>query len=240
VEYYELGVVDYESAFSLQLQLSRKLKEQALPGYLLFLEHPPTITLGYSLKGDEGKTELLVSEDALVQKGIKLFHTDRGGKATFHGPGQLVAYPVFNLNLFNLSSKKFVNKLEDTVIQWLRQNGIEADRDLEYPGVWVQGKKIASVGVRIQDRVSRHGIAVNLCPDLGGFELIVPCGIARRKMTSYLEITGQRLEPGDAVPGLVREFAKVFDLELKQGEANMFFVEGGRDDNQRMAHAWPV
>jgi len=240
VEYYELGLVDYASAFNLQLQLSRKVKELALPGFLLFLEHPPTITLGYSLQGDEGKTELLVSEEVIVQKGIKLFHTDRGGKATFHGPGQLVTYPIFNLNHFNLSSKKFVNKLEDTVLNWLQKKGIEAYRDLQYPGVWVQGKKIASVGVRIQDRVSRHGIALNLCPDLEGFDLIVPCGIARRKMTSFLEITGQRLKPEEVVPEIVREFAKLFDLELKQGETNILPLEGGRDDNQRMAHAWTV
>ena len=240
VEWFEPGLVEYEYAFQLQIHLSKILKSQPLTGYLLFLEHPPTITFGYSLKGDEGKSELKVSESVLAQKGIKVFHTDRGGKATFHGPGQLIAYPVFNLGKLNLSSKKFVNKLEDVAIGWLGKNGIDADRDLLYPGVWVENKKIASVGVRIEDRVSRHGIAVNLCPDLECFELIVPCGIAAREMTSFCQLTGERLKFKEAVAGLALEFAQVFGIELRVGDPNMLIIEGGSDDDQRVANAWSV
>jgi lipoate-protein ligase B len=240
VECFELGLVDYGRAYRLQITLSKLLKGRPLTGYLLFLEHPPTITFGYSLKGDEGKSELRVSESVLAQKGIGVFHTDRGGKATFHGPGQLVAYPVFNLGKLNLSSKRFVNKLEDVVIGWLAKNGVGAGRDLLYPGVWVENKKIASVGVRIEDRVSRHGIAVNLWPDLKYFELIVPCGIAERKMTSLHELTGRRLEIKEASAGLALGFAEVFGVELVSGDPNMLDIEGGRDDNQRMANTGSV
>jgi len=240
VECYELGMVEYQEAFRVQIQLSNLVKARDLFGFLLFLEHCPTVTLGYSFKGDEGKTELRASEDSLAQKGIKVFHTDRGGKATFHGPGQLVAYPILNLNKFKLSSKRYVNKLEDVVIRWLTSSGIDARRDLDYPGVWVSDKKIASVGVRIENRISRHGFAVNLCPDLGFFDLIVPCGIAGRKMTSFLELTGVKLDPKDAVPGLSAEFSAVFDVELKRGEPDKAFDEGGLNDDQRMADAGPV
>ena len=100
IEWFDLDRVEYERAYRLQIQLSKILKSRAIGGYLLFLEHPPTITLGYSLKGDEGKSELRVSGSVLDQRGIKVFATDRGGKATFHGPGQLVAYTIFNLNKF--------------------------------------------------------------------------------------------------------------------------------------------
>lgn len=240
VGWFELGTLDYESAYLLQLRLSQMVKERQNPGFLLFLQHPPTITLGLSLKGDEGKSELRVSPEYLVEHGIQFFHADRGGKATFHGPGQLVAYPILNLNRFHLSSKKYVNKLEDTVIQWLGKMGIEASRDLDYPGVWVSGRKIASVGVRIQDRVSRHGIAVNICPDLSFFELIAPCGMLERKMTSYLEVTGKNIDLKKAASGLAAEFASVFDAELKPCDPNMLSLEGGLDDNQRMAYAGPV
>jgi lipoate-protein ligase B len=240
VEYFELGLIEYEHACQIQVQLSRLLKHSPLHGYLLFLEHPPVITLGYSLKGDEGKSELRVSEQLLALKGIKLFHADRGGKATFHGPGQLIAYPIFNLNRFNLSSKKFVNRLEDVVIAWLEKNGVAAVRDLLYPGVWVENEKIASVGVRIEDRISRHGIAVNLCPELDCFKLIVPCGIAAREITSFLRLTGGRVEVPDAIPGLAREFETVFGVELRRGDPNLLNIEGGRDDDQRMAHAGSV
>lgn len=240
VECFELGRVEYGHACRLQIHMSRLLKNQPLTGYLMFLEHPPTISLGYSLKGDEGKSELRVSESVIIQKGIKVFHSDRGGKATFHGPGQLIAYPLFNLNKLNLSAKKFVNKLEEVVIAWLKKKGIAADRDLLYPGVWVENKKIASVGVRIEDRISRHGIAINLHPELKYFELIVPCGIAERKMTSYYQQTGRQLELKEAVIGLSGEFAQVFGIELQPGNPNMLIIEGGCDDNQRMANAGSI
>lgn len=237
MEWADLGLIDYESALLLQVRLSKNLKTRDLTGYLFFCEHPPTITLGYSLKGDEGKSELMVSEEYLKEKGIELVHTDRGGKATFHGPGQLIAYPVFNLNQLRLSSKKYVNKLEDVAISWLKSMGVAAGRDWAYPGVWVGDQKIGSVGVRIEDRVSRHGIAINLWPDLKYFDLIVPCGVKERKMTSYLELTGRKLELQEAVPGLLAEFAKIFQLEYRAFEQTIPLSQGGLDDDQRMADA---
>jgi len=240
IEWFDLGRVEYERAYRLQIQLSKILKSRPLGGYLLFLEHPPTITLGYSLKGDEGKSELRVSGSVLEERGIKVFHTDRGGKATFHGPGQLVAYPIFNLNRFDLNSKRFVNRLEDVAINWFMSRGLPAVRDVAYPGVWVENKKVASVGVRIQDRVSRHGIALNLEPDLSYFDLIVPCGIRERKMTSYFELTGKKLEHKEVRAGLLREFGVVFDADLEAGGQETLIFEGGLDDNQRMADTGTV
>ena len=240
MEWFELGRMEYADAYQLQLDLSKQLKSSTLAGYLLFTEHPPTITLGYSLKGDEGKSYLRVGEETLEKVGIKVFQTERGGKATYHGPGQLIIYPVLNLNLLNLSSKRYVMKLEEVVVNWLRALGIDAGLDLEYPGVWVNDKKIASVGVRIEDRITRHGIAINLNPDLSHFELIIPCGIKTRKMTSYLELTGSWLERKKAILGLIENFEKVFQIKVIAGDKNSLVFKGGFNDNQGMAHAGSV
>lgn len=240
VDWLELGRMEYADAYQLQLRLSQQLKSHHLAGYLLVTEHPPTITLGYSLRGDEGKSYLRVSEETIKRMGIKIFQSERGGKATYHGPGQLIVYPVFNLNFLNLSTKKYVMRLEEVVVNWLRGLGIDAGLDLEYPGVWVDDKKIASVGVRIEDRITRHGIAINLNPDLAHFELIIPCGIKTRKMTSYWELTGTRLERKEAILGLVESFKKVFQIEVIAGDKNSLFFKGGFNDNQGMAHAGSV
>ena len=237
-KWYFLGQIDYETAYSLQLWLAEKLKsEHGLCGYLLFLEHPPTITFGYSLKGDEGKSELRVSKRELEERGFKIFHTDRGGKTTYHGPGQLVCYLILNLNQLRLSSKRYVRKLEDVVINWLRGLGIDAGRDPDYPGVWVGEEKIASVGVRIEERISRHGIAVNLNPNLADFELIIPCGIKSRKMTSYFQLTGEKLDYQTAISGILKEFSRIFQVEVFPAETGELFGQGGIDDNQRMAYS---
>lgn len=233
--------MDYEPACQLQISLSRHLlNHQEFSGYLLFLEHPHTITFGYSLKGDEGKNHLRVSEEFLKKRGVKIFRTDRGGKATYHGPGQLIIYPILNLNQFRLSAKAYVGKLEQCVINWLWKLGLDADRDPDYPGVWIGDKKIASVGVRIENRVSRHGIAVNLWPDLSYFNYIVPCGIPERELTSYLQLTGKRLELKQALSGLGSEFEQVFEMKLKAIEQEMLINKGGWDDDQGMADAGAV
>jgi len=240
-KWYFLGQVEYARAYELQLWLSKKLKgDEEFCGYLLFLEHPPTITFGYSLKGDEGKSELRADEKELAEKGIAIFHTDRGGKATYHGPGQLICYPIFKLNQLRLSSKRYVHRLEDVVIGWLREQGLNAERDPAYPGVWVENRKIASVGVRIEDRISRHGFALNLNPDLGAFELIVPCGIQHRKMTSFFKETGKKIGYIEAIKGLLEHFQRIFQLELIKGDVSELENQGGADDNQRMAHSRAV
>ena len=241
VEWLELGLTDYEQACQLQLDLSRKLAEPAeLSGYLLLLEHPPTITFGYSLKGDQARNQLRVSENFLHARGILVYHTDRGGKATYHGPGQLVAYPILKLDRFRFSARDYVGRLEQWAIDWLESVGIAAGRDPQYPGVWVGKMKIASVGVRIEKHVSRHGLAINLWPDLSCFDLIVPCGIPGRKVTSCFELTGKKILYKQAVPGLLSSFRRVFGTELRPGSLDTQMGEGGKNDDQGMADARAV
>ena len=238
VEWLNLGVVDYEDAGELQVRLSRDLSNQSnLSGYLLFLEHPPTITLGYSIKENDTKNCLRVSEEFLRSRGVKIFHTDRGGKATFHGPGQLVMYPILNLNRFGISSRFYVHKLEQVVINWLMSKGLPAERNPDYPGVWVHGKKIASVGVRIENRISRHGIALNLWTDLNYFDLIVPCGIKDCQIVSYFQLTGKRVKMKETIQELLKEFEIEFGMSLNEKDDYAKRVEGGTNDDQGMADA---
>ena len=126
------------------------------------------------------------------------------------------------------------------MINWFLSMGLPAARDVAYPGVWVENKKVASVGVRIQDRISRHGIAINLEPDLSYFDLIVPCGIQEREMTSHFVLTGKKLERKEVRAGLLREFGAVFEADLEAGGQETLIFEGGLDDNQRMADTGTV
>ncbi len=180
----DLGMVEYEDAMELQGGLREKTGIDHEPGFVLFVEHPPTITLGYSLKGDEGRSEVVTPERELEREGVRVAPVDRGGKATYHGPGQLVCYPVLSLKLLRLGVKRYVSKLESVVLAVLRSLGAPAELDPAYPGVWIDGAKAAAVGVRIKDRITTHGFALNLDVDLEGFRHIVPCGIKDRPVTS--------------------------------------------------------
>jgi len=183
----DLGVVDYEKSMELQSALRADVAEGG-PGRLLFLEHPHTITLGYSLKGDEGRSAIRSKPEALEKEGIKVVQVDRGGKATYHGPGQLVCYTVLSLKEMKLGVKRYVGKIESVVLSALKELGVDADLDPSYPGVWTGGAKVAAVGIRVSDRVSTHGFAINLDPDLAKFGHIVPCGIADKPVTSLARV----------------------------------------------------
>ncbi len=179
----DLGRVEYERALSLQAGLMDKASAGG-PGYILFLEHPPTITLGYSMRGDEGRSAITSSEEDLKREGIRVVQVDRGGKATYHGPGQLVCYLVLNLRELRLGVKRYVSRLQAAMVGALHDLGVEAGLDPSYPGVWVEGGKIAAVGIRVAGKVTCHGFALNVAPDLASFGHIVPCGIAHRPVTS--------------------------------------------------------
>ncbi len=240
-QWINLGRMEYDSASRLQVQLSRRLQHGSdLSGYLLFLEHPPTITLGYSMREEQERTWLRVSEEFLNRRGVNFFYADRGGKATYHGPGQLVVYPVLNLAHFGFSGRQYVAKLEQCAIGWLARIGINAQRDPDYPGVWVEKKKIASVGVRIENRVSRHGLAVNLSLEPNGFNWIIPCGIQGRGMTSVRELAGVTIDPDQAIAGLCSRFEEFFCLNLKPADQEEILGKGGADDDQGMVDARAV
>ncbi|MCJ7705891.1 MAG: lipoyl(octanoyl) transferase LipB, partial [Desulfobacterales bacterium] len=153
----DLGLIDYEKAWELQHRLWLKRIEGELPDLLLILEHPHVITLGR--RGE--RSHLLISPDVLDAMKIPLFHTERGGDVTYHGPGQIVVYPILNLKDYGYRLIRYVSQLEEVILSVLRDFGIEGKRDLSNRGVWAEGEKIASIGVAIKRWVSFHGIALN-------------------------------------------------------------------------------
>ena len=180
----DLGLVEYDAARGLMEALRGAAAADGAPGHVIFLEHPPTITLGYSLKGDEGRSAIRSSEAELRAEGIKVALVDRGGKATYHGPGQMICYLMLSLKELRLGVKRYVGKLMELVVESLRDLGLAAELDPAYPGVWVGRAKVAAVGIKVAGGVTTHGFAINLDPDLAQFRHIVPCGIADRPVTS--------------------------------------------------------
>jgi len=210
----DLGLMEYERSLSLQRELGARAREDGGVGTALFVEHPHTITLGYSLRGDEGRASLRVTAQELSALGVRVVEVDRGGKATYHGPGQLVCYPVFDLKVLRLGVKRWVGRLMDLVVGALQDLGVDAELDDDYPGVWVGGAKLAAVGVRVADRISYHGFAVNVDPDLSMFGHIVPCGLADRPVTSLAELGGKELGRGDLIVALLARMERELGIEL--------------------------
>ena len=180
-------MVPYGRALALQQGLWAKVKEE-LPGAVLGLEHAPVITCGRNF----AKENLLTTEKALAKEGIELFYSDRGGEVTAHNPGQLVMYVMFPL-AFVKGPKHLVWMLEESLIRTLGQWDLKAHRDPRNPGIWLGNKKIAALGIRIKDRVSYHGIALNVSNDLGIFDHIIPCGLKTASVTSVEVEVGQKV-----------------------------------------------
>jgi len=179
-----LGQIPYEAGFELQRGLRERRARSELPDVLLVLEHPPVYTTG---KRSE-PADLPMGEDWYERQGIEVCETDRGGRVTYHGPGQLVAYPIMGVERV----ADFVHAMEDAIVASLADEGLAADvRATPYTGVWVGDAKIASIGVRVREGVSMHGLAVNVDNDLQPFEWIVPCGIDHARMTSLSKETGR-------------------------------------------------
>jgi lipoate-protein ligase B len=182
----DLGLIDYKEAWDLQRDLwSRRVKGE-LPDLLLFLEHPHVITLGR--RGN--RSYLIASQEVLDAMAIPIYHVERGGDVTYHGPGQLVVYPVLDLRGYGYRLIRYVDQLEEVILRTLKDFGMEGKKDSLNRGVWVNGEKIASLGVTIKRWVSFHGLALNYKTDLSYFDLIHPCGVVGKKMTSMEKILG--------------------------------------------------
>ena len=184
---------------------------------LLFCEHPHVIT-----QGRNGKREhLLASENVLRQKGVEFFETSRGGDVTYHGPGQIVGYPILNLGAIRRDVVWYVRQLEEAMIRTTAEFGIEASREAGKTGVWVgegqSSEKLAAIGVHISRWVTSHGLAYNVSTDLRYFDLIVPCGIADRKATSLEKLLARRVDLLEVEPKLARHLGEIFELEWRKG-----------------------
>jgi lipoate-protein ligase B len=214
-----LGVIAYEDALRLQNHLAQARGMGKVEDILLLLQHPPVMTLGRS-----GKVEnLLASETTLQEKKIQVIFTDRGGDVTYHGPGQLVAYPILNLRPLGLSVPDYVWSLEEVVIRVLARFRISAGRVEKLRGVWVGQEKIASLGVHLSRWISKHGLALNVNTDLGPFSLINPCGITDRRVTSMAQILGRSLPMEEIEKLTLGAFAEVFGFSL--GEEPLKLLE---------------
>ncbi len=200
--------MEYGAAWDLQRELVGLRKRGAIPDQLLFVEHPHVVTLGRN-----GRMQnLLASDEALRAAGVSFFAIDRGGDITYHGPGQIVGYPIFDLKEWKRDVVAYVRAIEQAIIGALAGFGIAAGRSDGATGVWVNGRKIAAIGVHISRWVTSHGFALNHTTDLSYFKYIVPCGLTR-PVTSMAEL-GSAAPRADVVASLARHFAQNFELEL--------------------------
>jgi lipoyl(octanoyl) transferase len=211
----ELGRIGYSEAWALQKRLVAARKAGTIKDVLLLCEHPHVITLGRNAK----REHLLASEHVLKKKGVELHATDRGGDITYHGPGQIVGYPILNLGAIRRDVVWYVRMLEESMIRATREFGVKATRQNGKTGIWVRSanstEKLAAIGVHISRWVTSHGFAYNVSTDLRFFDLIVPCGIADCKATSLEKILGCGVEPGEVAPHLAKHLGEVFGLEMK-------------------------
>jgi lipoate-protein ligase B len=210
---YSLGLLDYQQAFILQDKLLKERIAGDISDSLLLLEHPPTLTMG---RTDDLKN-LLVPEAALRKRGVAIYPTDRGGSITWHGPGQLVVYPIIDLGERDMDIHRYIRDLEEVIIGTLQAFSISAAQDTENVGVWVGLEKIAAIGVKIRKWVTKHGFAINVNSDLSHFSLINPCGITDRGVTSMADILGHEVPMMDVREEVIDRFATVFDMSVRIG-----------------------
>lgn len=206
VEVRRLGRMPYREAWALQRELVAARAAGEIPDTLLLLGHPPVITIGRG-----GASEHLVaSADQLAARGVELVETDRGGDVTFHGPGQIVGYPIVELTARGRDLHRYMRDLEEVVIGALAEFGIEAGRIEGLTGVWVGEAKVAAIGIRVSRWISHHGFALNVDTDLSFFDLIVPCGIVDKRVTSMRRLLGRPVERPAVEDALERAFRAVF------------------------------
>lgn len=210
-----LGRMDYEPCSELQARVRDRLLAGEGEEALLFVEHPHTYTLGRNADA----ADVIAGDAALSARGVSVSQSTRGGQVTYHGPGQLVGYPIVDLNPDRRDLRRYVSDLEQVLIDVLAELGVEASGapDRERIGVWVGDAKIASIGVHVKRWVTTHGFALNLHTDLDYFSGIVACGLPGVTMTSVEELTGRRVELDEAAELCVRHFAQRFERELQHG-----------------------
>ena len=219
-----LGRTEYRPAWDLQRRIQSRLIEdkrsdapQSIPHLFLLVEHPPVYTLGKS--GDEN--HLLASEEELERRGASFVQIDRGGDITYHGPGQIVGYPILDLDDFYTDIHRYLRELEETIIRTCRDYGIQAGRVDDRTGVWIgpdargDERKICAMGIRCSRWVTMHGFAFNVSPDLSDFSMIVPCGIGDRGVTSLERETEQTVDMQQVEERIIHHFGDVFGAETR-------------------------
>jgi lipoate-protein ligase B len=208
-----LGLTPYDKAHALQGDLVERRKRDEIPDQFLLLEHPHVITLGRAAN----RANVLADDATRARLGVELFETGRGGDVTYHGPGQLVGYPIVKLLAGRQDIRRYVRDIQEVLIRAARDFGVEAEpRDGDFVGVWVGDEKLAAIGVRISRWVTMHGFAFNVATDLNYFQLIVPCGIRGHGVTSLQKLLGRPVEMSAVVESVTRHFGDVFDRQIVQ------------------------
>jgi lipoyl(octanoyl) transferase len=206
VEVRRLGLVSYGEALALQRALVEERRAERVPDLLLLLQHPPVVTLG--ARG--GRSNIVVPMERLRELGIEVHETGRGGDVTYHGPGQVVGYPILDLKPDRCDVHRYVRDLEEVMIRVCAEYGVAAKREKGLTGAWVGPEKIGAIGVRISRWITSHGFAFNVTTDLDHFHLIVPCGIAGRGVTSLSRAAGRRIPTREVETALAGHFVDVF------------------------------
>ncbi len=202
----------YEEALALQRELAEERRHDRIPDTLLLLQHPAVVTLG--VKGDGGRSHVVATPERLAELGISVCETGRGGDVTYHGPGQVVGYPILDLKPDRQDVHRYVRDLESVMIRVCAEYGIEASRIQGLSGTWVGAEKIGAIGVRISRWITSHGFAFNVNTDLSHFQLIVPCGIGDRGVTSLAKLCGRPMPLEEVEAAFVRHVADVFERNV--------------------------
>ncbi len=211
IEVRRLGVVPYAEALAMQRALVEERRADRIPDLLLLLQHPPVITLG--VKGDGGRANILATDERLAELGIEVSETGRGGDVTYHGPGQIVGYPILDLRPDRCDVHRYVRDIEEIMIRVCADYGVTAGRIKGKTGAWVGNEKVGAIGVRISRWITSHGFAFNVSTDLDHFNLIVPCGISDGGVTSLEKATGRRVPVADVEDALVTHLCEVLARE---------------------------
>ncbi len=207
----DCGLFGYKQAHELQTQLVEQCR-QTEDEYYLFLEHPPVFTLGK--RG--GRAHLGVSEQFLQDRGIDLVHIERGGDITYHGPGQIIVYPIFHLRRKKIAVTEYVKLLEEIMLRTAAEAGIQAGRDAKNHGIWVGQKKLGSIGIAIRHGVTFHGLGLNVSTNLTHFDWINPCGLTQVKMTSFAGETGATVDLAQVKENIRHHFCRLLAPNLQQ------------------------
>ncbi len=221
VQWHRLGRVEYRDGLELQRQLSEARRAELVPDTLLLLEHPPVLTLGRGAH----ETNIIAPQSQLEALGVETFETDRGGDVTYHGPGQIVGYPLLHLGPGRQDVRKYVRAIEELMIRTVADWGLTATRIEPWPGVWIAKsrrggpRKIAALGVHLSRWYTRHGFALNVMTNLRHFELIVPCGIREAGVTSMRDELDADVSVADVEARIVHHFREVFECEVTPAEA---------------------
>lgn len=205
-----LGMLEHQKAYNLQLEMLKKRINDEIEDTLLIVEHPPVYTIGTS----GSRENIRVSSDFLNDAGIEVYETNRGGDITYHGPGQLVIYPILNLKNHKKDLHWLLRSYEEVFIKLLQEFDINARRIDGLTGVWVDNEKITAIGVAVRRWVSYHGCAFNISPNLEHFSYIVPCGITDKGVTSLEKLLGEKIEANKVIELLIKNFKEVFEMEV--------------------------